>query len=122
SRARNPRRLIFRAIAVTLSLAAGLLILEAPAFAGLIDYSRIRGALTGDWNGPATDFVDDHELSFRRPPNARWSGRPRSNMAQYYNLPIRAAYVQTFSTDRRGFRNRTDLARADVALIGDSYI
>src|SRR5207244_4450858 len=61
-------------------------------------------------------------LSFKRPPHSRWSGYPRSNMAQEFNLPIRSSYMQTFSTDSRGFRNRSDLDRADVAMIGDSYI
>jgi hypothetical protein len=119
---RNRRRVLFRAIAVTLSITASVLVLEAPALAGLVDYSRIRAAITGDWSGPAADFVDDHEFSFRRPPHAHWAGRPRSDMAQYYNLPIRAAYQQTFSTDGAGFRNRVDLNSADIALVGDSYI
>src|SRR5262249_47983618 len=49
-------------------------------------------------------------------------GRPRSNMAQTFNLPLRSPTLQTFSTDSRGFRNPKTLDRADVALIGDSYI
>jgi hypothetical protein len=43
-------------------------------------------------------------------------------MAQYFNLPTRSAYPQTFSTDARGFRNPTTLDRADIVLLGDSYI
>ena len=99
-----------------------LLLLEASAVAGLIDYSRFRAVITGEGNEPAVDFIDDHEFSFRRPAHARWSGRPRSSMAQYFNLPVRSSYQQTFSTDRRGFRNPADLDRSDIALIGDSYI
>ncbi len=119
---RQRRVALFRAVAVTLAMGLGVVILEVSAIAGWIDYGRLRGALTGDWNGPAVDFVEDHEFSFRRPPHAHWSGRPRSNMAQYFNLPIRSAYRQSFSTDGRGFRNRADLDRADLALIGDSYV
>jgi len=118
-RSRTRRRTVFRAMAFTVSALAGLVVLEAPAVVGTIDYSRIRGALTGRWNGPEDDFVLDHELSFRRPPHARWSGWPRSNMAQVFNLPLRSTYRQTFSTDGRGFRNPTDLDHADVALVGD---
>jgi hypothetical protein len=120
--ASNRRAMGYRALAVTLSCALGLAILEAPAMAGLMDYSRTRAALTGDWNGPATDFVLDHELSFRRPPGARWSGWPRSNMAQVFNLSVRSAYRQTFSTDARGFRNAAAAGWADIAMIGDSYV
>ena len=119
---RHPRVALFRAAAFTLAVGLGALILETAAIAGWIDYGRLRGAATGNWNGPSADFIDDHEFSFRRPPHARWSGRPRSGMAQYFNLPIRSAYPQTFSTDGRGFRNRTDLDRADLALVGDSYV
>ena len=122
ARSREPRRAMFRALAITASALVGVLVLEAPAVAGIIDYSRIRGALTGEWDGPADDFVEDHALSFKRPPHARWSGWPRSNMAQSFNLPLRSTYRQTFSTDSRGFRNSTDMDRADVVLLGDSYV
>jgi acetyltransferase AlgX (SGNH hydrolase-like protein) len=122
ARARTPRRAMLGAVAVTFSLLIGLLVLEAPAAIGIVDYSRIRGALTGRWDGPAEDFVLDHELSFKRPPHSHWSGFPRSNMAQAFNLPIRSTYRQSFSTDANGFRNPADLDRADVAMIGDSYI
>jgi len=122
ARSRAPRRAMLGTVALTCSLLIGLVILEAPAAAGLIDYSRIRGAVTGSWDGPAEDFVLDHELSFKRPPHSRWSGYPRSNMAQTFNLPIRSPYLQTFSTDSQGFRNPADLTRADVVMIGDSYV
>jgi hypothetical protein len=118
ARSREPRRAMFRALAITASALVGVLVLEAPAVAGIIDYSRIRGVLTGEWDGPADDFVEDHALSFKRPPHARWSGWPRSNMAQSFNLPLRSTYRQTFSTDSRGFRNSTDVDRADVVPSG----
>ena len=119
---RSRRVVLFRAAAVTVSIGLCLLLLEASAVAGLIDYSRFRAAITGEGNEPAVDFIDDHEFSFRRPPHARWSGQPRSSMAQYFNLPVRSSYQQTFSTDSGGFRNPADLDRSDIALIGDSYI
>lgn len=120
--AKKRRLAIVRAVAVTLSLVLCLLILEAPAAIGLLDYGRLRGTITAGWNGPEAEFIGDHEFSFRRPANAHWSGRPRSNMAQLFNLPIRASYQQSFSTDSHGFRNPAALDRADIALIGDSYI
>jgi hypothetical protein len=119
---RRRRAMILRFAAVTLSMLLGLLILEAPAVLGLVDYGRLRAAMTGPWSGPEVQFLRDDEFSFRRPANAHWSGRPRSQMAQYFNLPIRASYQQEFSIDSRGFRNPTELDRADIALLGDSYI
>jgi hypothetical protein len=120
--ARDQRRAMFRAIATTLSIAAGVLLLEMPAITGLIDYSRIRAAITGQWEGPNDDFVENPQLSFKRPPNAHWSGRLYSSMAQAFNLPIRSANVISFSTDARGFRNPKTMDHADIVLIGDSYV
>ncbi len=121
-RAVNRRRTCMRAIAITTMSVLGVVLLEVPAATGRIDYAAIRGALTGAWHGPADDFIDDPVLSFRRPPLSRWSGWPQSSMAQVFNLPIHASYQQSFSTDARGFRNATAVDRADVALVGDSYI
>jgi hypothetical protein len=122
SGARDRHRVVFRFLAVTTSLGICLVFLEVPAAVGWIDYGRVRTALTGNWDGPAEDFVNDHDFSFRRPPNGHWEGRPRSGMAQYFNLPIYAPSRQTFTTDSQGFRNPVSLRRADVALVGDSYV
>ncbi len=119
ARARDRRRTWMRAITITTTSLLGVALLEIPAAIGRIDYSAIRGALTGAWHGPADDFVDDPILSFRRPPLSHWSGWPQSSMAQVFNLPIHASYQQSFSTDARGFRNATAVDRADIALIGD---
>jgi SGNH hydrolase-like domain, acetyltransferase AlgX len=120
--AKKRRLAIVRAVAVTLSLMLCLLILEAPAAIGVLDYGRLRGWISGALSGPETWFIGDHDFSFRRPPNTRWSGRPRSDMAEVFNLPIRASHKLTFSTDSRGFRNAAVLDHADIALVGDSYI
>jgi hypothetical protein len=118
---RDRRRTTFKALALTLAIAGGVLALELPAAADLVDYRRIREALTGP-QGPDVGFVEDPGLVFRRAPNARWTGRPRTDMASYFNLPFRAAGPLTFSTDSRGFRNLSAPDRADIALIGDSYV
>ena len=119
---RDRRTMLFRGAAATMAFVVCALLFEASAVAGLIDFHSIRNVLAGDVDERSVDFIIDHELSFRRPAHAHSSGRPRSNMAAMFNLPIRSAYVQTFSTDSRGFRNAADLNRADVVLVGDSYI
>ena len=115
------RAVLFRLAAITLALLGGLLVLEAPAAMHLLDYQRVREALTGS-QGPDMDYVMDRELSFRRVSNARWTGRPRTDMASYFNLPFRADKPPTFSTDDHGFRNLSTPERADIALVGDSYV
>ncbi len=119
---RDRRTVWLRGVTVTVACLLGVGLLEVPALAGWVDYAAVRGALTGEWKGPADDFVLDRALSFRRPPLSRWSGWPQSNMAQVFNIPIHSSYRQTFSTDARGFRNAVALDRADVALVGDSYV
>jgi hypothetical protein len=120
--ARDRRTMLFRIAAATMALGVCVLLFEASAVAGLLDFHRIRNIFSGDGDERSVDFLSDHEMSFRRPAHAHSSGRPRSNMAETFNLPIRSPYVQTFSTDSRGFRNAADLTRADIALVGDSYI
>ena len=120
-RGASRRQAWFRAAAVTLSLVAGLVVLEAPAAYGALDYRRIAAALTPG-SSPSLDFMEDPELSFRRPPRIHWTGQPETDMAEYLGLPLHADHPLRFTTDNRGFRNRTDRDRADIALIGDSFV
>lgn len=120
--ARSPRRLLLRTATAALSLALTLLIAEIPALFGVVDYGRAWSVASGEWVGPAAGFVSDPVLGWSRPAHVRWSGRPRSDMAVAFNLPLRAREPQSFQTDAHGFRNRVDRARADVVLIGDSYV
>ena len=116
------RRMVFRAVATTLLFVLSVLILEIPACLGWLDYSHIWNHLTGDWSGPASSFMSDPDLMYRHLPNTTWSGQPRSDMAVYWNLPVRSPVPLTFTTDSRGFRNCRELDRADIVLLGDSYI
>jgi SGNH hydrolase-like domain, acetyltransferase AlgX len=111
-----------RAIATTLVGLETLVLLELPALAHRVDYSEVLSEALGEWKGPATDFVTDPELVYHRPAHEVWKGQPRSDMARVWNLPIHAPRPQVFTTDSRGFRNRRELARADLALVGDSFV
>ncbi|HZT77528.1 MAG TPA: SGNH/GDSL hydrolase family protein [Vicinamibacterales bacterium] len=115
------RRRTFAAVAVTLALVLGVGVLELGAATRRLDYHRLREALIGI-EGPNVDFVDDPVLLFRRASHAKWSGWPRTDMSTYFNLPFRTDHPITFTTDSHGFRNPSDLTRADVALVGDSYV
>jgi hypothetical protein len=111
-----------RAIAATLVGLEILVLVELPALAHRLDYAEVLSEALGEWKGPATDFVSDPELVYHRPAHEVWMGQPRSDMARVFNLPIRAPRPQVFTTDARGFRNRRELQRADVALVGDSFV
>jgi len=118
----EPRATAIRALATTIVGLVLLALVEVPALFGRLDYSQLMSAALGEWRGPSTAFISDPELVYHRPPHELWSGQPRSDMATVFNLPIRAPRPQVFTTDARGFRNRRELARADVALVGDSYV
>jgi len=111
-----------RAMAAALTLGALLALAELPALFGLVDYRQLWSVASGEWSGPATSFVSDPVLAWARPPHSTWEGRPRSDMAVAFNLPVRAPREQSFTTDVNGFRNRVDRSRADIALVGDSYV
>jgi hypothetical protein len=120
--ARERRPMLFRAVATTALILILVLILESAAFFGLVDFDRLFRQLAGEGSGPATNFIEDQDLAFRRPPDSVWSGRPRSDMAELWNLPMRPRQPLTFTFDSRGFRNLTERDRADIVLIGDSYV
>ena len=119
---RAPRVMLLRALFTTLVLTVLLAIVEIPAALGWIDYSYALARLSGEWTGPETIFVTDLNLGYTRPPNVHWEGQPRSNMAREWNLPIRAPRPQTFTTDSNGFRNTRNITKAEVVIIGDSYV
>jgi SGNH hydrolase-like domain, acetyltransferase AlgX len=120
--ASSRRRMIFRAIATTLLLLVLAVIMEVPAILGIVNYSELWGRLSGEWGGPTTSFINDWDLGFRHPAHSKWSGQPRSDMAVYWNLPVRRAAPMSFTTDARGFRNASDRDESDIVLLGDSYI
>ncbi len=119
---RSPRLVPLRAAATTLTLLALVLMGELPALFGLVDYGRVWSVASGEWRGPATSFVSDPVLAWSRSPHVTWSGRPRSDMAVAFNLPVRAPHALSFTTDAWGFRNRNDQERTDVVLLGDSFV
>jgi hypothetical protein len=112
---------LFRSIALSGGIVFVLAGLEGAAVARIVDYRTLRDALRGV-EGPDVNFIDDSVLLYRRLPNTRWVGRPRTDMASYFNLPFRVDRPITFTTDARGFRNPTTPTQADIALIGDSYV
>ena len=120
-RSTNRRIAVFRLLALTAGLVFVAAALEGAALAGAVDYRGIRDAVRGA-EGPDVDFIDDPLLLYRRRPNTRWEGRPRTDMASYFNLPFRSEHPIVFTTNDQGFRNPTPLTQADIVLIGDSYV
>ena len=120
SRAR--RRVLMRAMATTLAVIATLLMLELPAALRSVHWMLIFRDLSGEGFDYGSAYVLDQELRFRRIPGFRWSGRPRSDVEEAYGLPRSLSDPITFTYDRWGYRNATDLDHAEVVLLGDSYV
>ncbi len=113
----QPRQALLRALAATLTLVVLLVLLELPVIFGVVSYASILEA-----TGITDAFVSDADLSFRRPAGQHWTGQIRGDVISAWNLPSRHPRQISFTTDARGFRNRLTRERADVVLIGDSYV
>ena len=75
--------------------------------------------------GQTRTYVLDRQ-AYRRPPNVRWTETNLDLPEALYTYPNAAeGYPRipcTFSIDARGFRNRTALGRAEVIVLGDSFV
>lgn len=115
------RRKILLSVA---ALAFGLLILEWPAFLGLVDYRlalRSPAALNRlpFWENPRFE-IDSNLLSVRRP--GRVQGETPGDLALQYGLPGATRYSYDLQYDGNGFLNDRDLTEAPIVAIGDSFL
>jgi hypothetical protein len=114
----RPRRTAMRVAALALAGAAVLVLLELAAAAGLVDWRLVFRSLAGE----RQEYVYDPHLGFRHTPAARDRRVPRSDLEVAWNLPASRSDRITVTYDGRGYRNPSALHRADVVLIGDSYV
>jgi hypothetical protein len=109
---------------VLCSMALGALVagLEGLGLMGVVDYRAAFGTPIPElWLRP---YNQPHPtLLFTHKPYARIAGRQPGNITTVWCLPaINAGYRFDIRYDSNGFRNPDGLSRADVAIIGDSYI
>jgi hypothetical protein len=117
-----PRRMTLRALATTIAVILAVAVLEVTAMLGWVHWTLIFKSLSGEGVDYHTAYVRDHELSFRRIPGLRWSGRPASDIEESYGLPRSLEHPITFTFDQWGYRNLAEMAHADVVLLGDSMV
>ncbi len=75
---------------------------------------------------PGRNHYGGETLAYHHPPNGRFhrvfEDRPEAHRT-YPNAPPGYGRVEcTLTTDRRGFRNQTDLEQAEVVALGDSFV
>lgn len=122
---RTSRLAMFRWIAFYLALGIIWLGLELVAALNLVSWRIVFDRVTGQGlvNRPyTTEFLFDRELDFRRPPGAEWSGPAASDIEWEWSVPPDRPRTLSFQYDRDGYRNPANLSRADVALVGDSFV
>lgn len=109
-------------VLMTLSLAAAFLLAEVPVWLNLIDYRKTFGSTSFlPWERP--NYVPDRELlALPRPGSTVKTVFGRGNIGEGICLPVRPAEPFDVKYDKNGFRNEQDLAEAEVAVIGDSYV
>jgi len=119
---RAPRRMVLRALATTAGLLVAVALLELPAALRWVHWTIVLRNVFGEGFDYGSAYVLDEELVIRRIPGLRWSGRPPSDVEDAYGLPRSLDRPITFTYDRWGYRNASEMAQADVVLLGDSYV
>lgn len=101
-------------------------LLELPAALGLLDYRQIivprQDALfeIRPWLHPQNRL--DPELLHVHQAHSHFSGTSMGDLVAWYGIPTDHRYPVDVRYDQYGFRNPTDLEKATVALIGDSFV
>lgn len=119
---RKPKPVVFTGVMLTLTLLAMVAVMEVTAATKIVDWRLVFGRMANDATQYIWSYRPDPELGFRRHPKDSWSGRPPSDIERKSLMPATLREPIVFTYDRWGYRNKTDLDTADIALIGDSYV
>jgi hypothetical protein len=107
---------------MTLSGIVILGIAELVGVVGLLNYQSLFGTHGREWFD-RSGYVRDPELGYRREAHYRERGSfVRGNIGEALCLPANSPQPFDLRYDHRGFRNDKDMDRADVVVIGDSYV
>lgn len=109
-------------ILTTFSLGLALAMLEFPVWLKLVNYRELFAISGGfDWEHPG--YLPDRELLWKPKPNQTVKVQvSRGNIGRALCLAPHPEEPFELIYDKNGFRNEEDLASADIAVIGDSYV
>ena len=108
---------------LTTTIGFFLLLLEAPAWLGLLDYRQIFSITEGfdTWDKPG--FVSADEVLWLHEPHYRMQGQfSRGDVGKALCAPHNSPQTYDLRYDRNGFRNDSDLDSADIVVVGDSFV
>jgi SGNH hydrolase-like domain, acetyltransferase AlgX len=116
-RSRNVQRLVLAVVSVLFVLFC----FELPALIGVFDYRTAIGPSHIWW---APNIPDPELLAIHRPHAHQTGSSLGGDIASSYQIPHSdlTPFQWDVTYDRTGFRNPRDLDRADVVVIGDSFV
>ena len=111
-----------RFVLMTLVGVAILGVAELLGVIGIVNYQALLGTPGRTW-WDRPGYMRDPELVYRHVPHHRERGSfLRGNIGEALCLPANPPTVFDLRYDHNGFRNEEDRDRADVVVIGDSYV
>ena len=120
-RAEDPQPLLIRCGLCTFSLALAVGFVEFPGVIGVVDYRSIFATPAPAWNRPGN--VPDPDLLYVREGRQTLRWRFQGNdLHRLKGMSGSKVYANELKLDRNGFRNREENERAEIVLIGDSFI
>jgi hypothetical protein len=121
------RRVLARSGLALATTIAALLALEIPAYLGWVDWSDVVGLPPAlrftrlkPWANPVN--LRDDELGFRHRPLYRFQGETPGDLVDLYGIATDRRYTADVAYDENGFRNPPGLRRADLVVVGDSFV
>ena len=105
----------------TVSITSCLILVEVPSLFQFLDYRALLGSY--DENAlSAPGRHADRELLWRHDAYYQFDVPYQGNLGLALCLPPDPSRNISVKYDRHGFRNKSDLAAADIVVLGDSYI
>jgi hypothetical protein len=120
--ARDKKIAAFRTIVVGVTLVLAVGMLEATAAMHLLHWKLTLEHLFGEDGQMAWKYDPDPALGWKRIPNDKWQSPSISDIEGGFSMRRARDETLTFTYDAYGYRNPRTVPRADVVLIGDSYI
>jgi lysophospholipase L1-like esterase len=107
---------------MTGSIAICLIVAEGAALLRLVDYRAVLGTYeSGSYLSIAGRHAD-RELLWQHDPYYQYEEPYQGNLGAALCRPPDPMHKVAVRYDRDGFRNSTDLQKADIVVIGDSYV
>ena len=120
--ARAKKIAAFRTVVVGVTLALAVGTLEATAALNLLNWKLVLEDLLGEGAQMAWKYDPDPALGWKRIPNDKWQSPAISDIEGGFSMRAARNETLTFTYDAYGYRNLRTVPKADVVLIGDSYI